>query len=106
MSAPAKICMEAVSKAAPELRSQFAPDWKKGQWWTKRGELIAIWRINVQKGRIDSYVQDRFVSATREHMEPGINRLQFGQAGQEHKVFSQRTRAKAEARRRGKPRRS
>ena len=57
VSTPVKLCMEAVSKAAPELRSQFVPDWKKGQVWTKAGELIAIWRINVQKGRIKLYVQ-------------------------------------------------
>ena len=77
-SAPAKIIMEAVSREAPPLKNQFRPDWKLGNLWTSTGELIGIWRINIQKARIKVYVQDRFLVCCRESMLPGLERLQFG----------------------------
>ena len=78
VSAPIKIVMECVSKQFPELRNNFRPSWKDGNLWSTDGQLLGIWRIDVQQAKVRIHLQERFVQGAREGMDGGLARLQFG----------------------------
>ena len=78
VSAPIKIVMECVSRTHPHLRNRFRPSWRDGHLWADDGELLGIWRIDIQRARIRLHLQARFLDSAREGMDAGLERLQLG----------------------------
>ena len=78
VSAPIKIVMECVSRNFEHLRSNFRPSWKDGNLWAADGELLGIWRIDIQQARVRIRLQERFLQCAREGMDKALARLQFG----------------------------
>ena len=73
-SAPVKIAMECVSRSHPHLRNCFRPSWRDGRLWAEGGELLGLWRIDVQRARVRLHLQACFLDCVHEGMEAGLER--------------------------------
>ena len=83
VSAPAKSCMDILTKTEARFQGNLRPNWKDGtvtQVADSTPELLLRWVVNPERGRIKIFVTKRFIPVIEEQIDGEIQRLQFGSA--------------------------
>ena len=83
VSAPAKSCMDILTKSEARFQGNLRPNWKDGtvtQVADPIPELLLRWVVNPERGRIKIYVTKRFIPVIEEQIDFEIQKLQFGSA--------------------------
>ena len=83
VSAPAKSCMDLLTRREARFQGNLRPNWKDGtvtQVADHVPELLLKWVVNAERGRIKIFVTKRYLTLIEENIDKEIQRLQFGSA--------------------------
>ena len=83
ISAPAKACMDILTRAEGKFQSNLRPSWKEGSVMEVTSAvptLLLKWVVNPERARIKLFVIPKYLRLIEEHIDGEIRKLQFGSA--------------------------
>ena len=85
ISAPAKSCMDIISRSEPKYQSCLRPNWREGyvaQVADKdEPEILFRWLVNPERARIRLYITKKLIHIVEGEIDAELRKLQFGPIG-------------------------
>ena len=83
VSAPAKRCMDILTRADSSYQGKLKPNWKEGTVHAMNAAapvLLLRWVVNPERAKVKIYVIKKHLLTIEQHIDAEIRRLQFGSA--------------------------
>ena len=83
ISAPAKCCMDILTKYNQQYQGKLKPNWKEGTVYAMDAAtptLLLRWVVNPERAKVKIFVLPQHVPLIEQHIDEEIRRLQFGSA--------------------------
>ena len=85
VSAPAKSCMDIISRSEPKYQSCLRPNWREGYvaQVADRDEpdILFRWPVNPERARIRLYITKKLIHIVEGEIDAELRKLQFGPLG-------------------------